>query len=74
MGIRETGGTILVLVALVLVGEKALSLLYGEMSLESFVTPGWTEFALTNPELFAWILIVGTLLFGARFVTFIENV
>ena len=56
------------------VGTNALQLLYGEMSLESYFTPSWLDFAVSNPELFALALVIGTLLIGTPFVKMVENI
>ena len=64
----------LLIAALLLTYDRSMDLLYGRISLEGALTPGWINFATTHTELFAVILIVATLLFGGAFVTFMENV
>ena len=69
----KTVGTVLEAFIVLIVAGRAISLLNGQTSLQSFLTPGWADFALANPEMFAGILIVGTLLLGGSFVTVVEN-
>jgi hypothetical protein len=69
----KTVGTVLEAFIVLIVAGRAISLLNGQTSLQSFLTPGWVDFALANPELFAGILIAGTLLLGGSFVTVVKN-
>ena len=73
MQIREAIGVGFVVIACVLIAGSVLSLLNGQLTLTEFLTPGWTDFALEYPQLFAFGLVVGTLLFGDNFIAFVES-
>lgn len=60
-------------IALLAVYGRTNRLLDGNMTLNEYFTPGWLEFATSNPELFAFLIVGGTLLFGGAFTTFLEN-
>jgi hypothetical protein len=70
MGIREyVGGGLLILATLLAVDT------YFEVARGNFsaLVPGWLDFATSHSTLFAFLLILGTLLFGGSFVAAVEN-
>jgi hypothetical protein len=42
-------------------------------NLEAGLTPGWMDFAVAHPMLFAFILIIGAVVIGGPFVAAMEN-
>jgi hypothetical protein len=42
-------------------------------NLQSGLTPGWVDFAITHPTLFAFILVVGAAVFGGSFIAAVSN-
>jgi hypothetical protein len=52
--------------------DSVTDLIYGRITFEEFVTPGWVDFATSNPELFALVVVVAAAILGgpviARFL------
>lgn len=63
-------GTAFGFVALLMAISSMTGLIYGTETIQSAFVPGWIGFATANPQLFAFILVVGTALFGTGFVNF----
>ena len=48
--------------------------LRGEIPLSEALKPAWTNFALAYPTVFAFFLVIGTLLFGSAFVAAMDAI
>lgn len=63
----------LFLVSAAIIGlSSVLNLLHGRVTLEEFFRPGWTDFAIANPLVFAVIVVFGAILIGGAFVQFLD--
>lgn len=71
---RGAVATILVIIAALLAYQTSIDVYRGDIGLAEAFRPDWIEFAIANPILFAFILVIGTLLFGGAFVMLMENV
>lgn len=59
------------IVVLLLSLSTAVDIMNG--NLKSGLTPGWVNFAISNPYLFTVILVAGTLLFGPIFAEAVDS-
>ena len=60
-------GTLAILFAL----NSSLAIMNG--NLKSGLTPGWIDFAMAHPTVFAFILVIGGLLIGEPFIEAVSN-
>ena len=63
---------ILVAFLLVIFIPGILGFLSGNVTLTEYLTPSWEGFAQEKPMLFAWVVVIGVLIFGSRFARLLE--
>ena len=63
---------ILAVFLLVIFIPELLGFLSGNVTLEEYLTPSWYGFAQESPNLFAWVVVIGVLIFGSRFARLLE--
>lgn len=61
----------LLILALLLAFDTATEIMHG--NIEQGLTPGWTNFAIAHPTLFAFILVGGAATFGQAFIAVVDN-
>lgn len=71
MGIIDNIRGVFAIIALLFAVSTAFSIMRGD--LEEGLTPGWIDFATTHPMVFAFVLVVGSAVFGTPFITAVDN-